>query len=893
MKRLFLLIPVLVFSLLANAKEIEIGSSTSNIIHYTIAASSTSDGDVIVLTDAGPYVNSKANSDDYTKISKNVTIKAASGIHPVIKFEVPIQARDGKSGKFIGIKFDGSSLQYDHFIYFKDGNDNELEFEDCEFYNSSKFIVNVPSSTKAKSLVFRNCKFYDNTTNRGILNQGNIGHLGVYGCEFSGFVKDVIDGYTGTSHVDSCIVKNSYFHNHSRGSIFFEASTVDGTQTCDKLIVKNSTFANINGSGDYHSVIDIRPYSSTNTIKVEVDHCTFYNNTVINSDHANIRTANISDVTVSNCIFAYPSAYATRATYCTGGGNINNCLTYNYTADGTKGHAYGCTVNAASSVGNPLFTNAASGDFTFANNWVTMSLSPACGAATDGSDLGDPRWYTDPVVASTDFASPGYYFDGEHASLGGKVRLDANNYIEYYNNKPSGTATWKIHATKACALQATLNMYSAANDHNFSIEVTDAEGAAVGSVAEAGRNANVGDLELSGRIILPSAGDYTVRLINDMDWSEVVIKGITLMSVGKAFTDIPGTLDPYDANTSSRAYAAAGGLYFAENPGSHNIITEWGSWKVRAAETGTFLFTMNVTSTDRQSYKITIFDDEDNVIDVYESANMELGDKTLTHYAYLAAGDYTVKVQPTYPWSHGHMVSLVVSTPADLTTLDQAAENNSVISANNGLEKKLQLTRTITGGMYNTICLPFSVVPEKAKEVFGSDVQLMVMSSATIDGEYLYLVFSDATSSGISAGTPYLIKTSRNIVNPVFAPATISAVVAGATGGTAADYIGTLIKAEIPANENNLFLGADNKLQFSTEAVTIKGFRGYFNITAAGAPRRARLVTEEEQVVTELELVNGQLPETFGNQAQKFINNGQLIIVKDGAHYNALGVRVK
>ena len=538
MRKLFLLLPALVLSLFANAKEIEISSSTSNIIHSTIAASTTSDGDIIVLTDAGPYVNSKANNDDYTKIAKNVTIKAADGIQPVIKFEVPIQARDGKSGKFIGIKFDGSSLQYDHFIYFKDGNDNDLEFEDCEFYNSSKYIVSVPASTKANSLVFKNCKFYNNSTNRGILNQGNIGRLELDGCEVSNFVKEFIHGYSGTSHVDECVVNDCYFHDNSRSSIMFVASTVDGTQTCDQLTVTNSTFANIDASGEYESVIDIRPYgtAATDAIQVLVDHCTFYNNTVKNSDHANIRTAYLSDVTVSNCIFYYPSEYATRATYCTGGGNINNCLTYNYTAEGTKGHAYGATVNAASIVADPLFNNLANNKYTFAGDWTTtpMSLSPARGAATDASDLGDPRWYTAETLPSTNFASP-YILLGEKAILSGSFALNGNNYIQSQNSTTPGLAIWKIQAERQGSIQVTLNIAADnTSGHRYEIAIYDAENNLVGTPLAESENAwSAGD-KILGSFDIPAVGNYTIKLTNDCNYSSTILEGITLTYLGGA-----------------------------------------------------------------------------------------------------------------------------------------------------------------------------------------------------------------------------------------------------------------------------------------------------------------------------------------------------------------------
>ena len=1016
MKKLFLLIPALVLSLAISAKEIEIGSSESNIIHYTIAASTTSDGDVIVLTDAGPYVNSKANSDDYTKISKNVTIKAADGIHPVIKFEVPIQARDGKSGKFIGIKFDGSSLQYDHFIYFKDGNDNELEFEDCEFYNSAKFIVNVPSGSKAKSLVFKNCKFYDNATNRGILNQGIVGHLGVYGCEFSGFVKDVIDGYSGTSHVDSCIVKNSYFHNHSRSAIFFEASTVDGQQTCDKLIVKNSTFANINGTGDYHSVIDIRPYSSTNSIKIEVDHCTFYNNTSINSDHTNIRTANISDVTVSNCIFAHPEEYARRATYCTGGGNINNCLTYNYTAEGTKGHAYGATVNAASAVGNPLFNDLANNKYTFDGNWVTMDLSPARGAATDGSDLGDPRWYTDEVLPNVDFASP-YQFVGAKAVLDGKIWYDdVNEYLygDGEHNHYYGTATWKFHAMKAGIFGIAANINSGnTSSHKLRVEVLDADGNSVGEFAEQTST-------LPGTLVLPAVGDYKIILHDDQEWSSVKIDNVTISYIGGAVQNMPGTTNINEAWFSSNGTRTAGekivipagyqhegwvkwnvhfenaasykvkvninsgnghnytvGLYNGEDdptpitwgeggqtentspldlgskevpagdyilkvtnavqysdaelvsvqfiyeggavitlPGTltlaeavlsplaykedgtnyihftddehvSQVPDQWAKWNVQAA-TGVYSFTFDITSPNYGKYVITVLDDQNDEVFTHEYDKE--GDGSYTSPGIVLNGNYTVQMQNMQANSKGYITNIYATQDESIFVLDENQTDNGSIIALDGVKRKLKLMRSFTANRYYTICIPIDSYETELAGIFGAGYELWGISTAEQVGDEINLNFEQIAGSNFVNSTPYIIKPTVNVENPTFSNHTFH--VNGTTKArTAADFIGTFYKSEIPAGENNLYLQNDKLFYNETYNTPIKGTRAWIRLKPQGGANnvKAARIVLGGKVATEISLVNGELVDG----TVKTIENGQLVIIRDGVRYNVMGVKLQ
>lgn len=1025
MKKLFILSSVLFLSLLVYAKEIRISSETSNIIYSTIASSGTADGDVIVLTDAGPYVNSKSNSDDYTKLLKNITIKADDGVVPVVKLEVPIQGRNGKSGKFIGVKFDGTNLTaYDRLVYFNDANNNGVEFENCEFYNISKYIVQVTSGTKAQTLVFRNCKFHDNTSNRGILIQGTVGHLGFYGCEFSGFAKDVINGYETTSHVDSCIVDDCYFHNHSRSSIYFKASSVDGTQTCDKLVVKNSTFANVNASGDYTSVIDIRPYgtSTTDAIKVIVDHCTFYNNTVINSDHANIRTAYLSDVTVSNCIFAYPSEYAVRATYCTGGGNINNCLTYNYTASGTKGHAYGATVNAASTTGDPIFNDLANNKYTFDGNWSTMSMSPARGAATDGSDLGDPRWYSAEILPSTSFASA-YDLLPTKAKLSGRIELNASDHIRYKHTSDvtDGTAKWKLHIGKLCAIGAVAKRESGSTSGcQLTLTVKDADGNTVGTMA-AVRTDDDNDINLGGMLI-PEEGDYTFILTNSTASSGAILEKITLSYIGGAvqnmpattaineawfssggtradgkidfpdgyiqdgwvkwnvafasntycnvtvnvssdnghnytvalyrnedddspitvteggqtsaaspldlgamnvpagnyilkvtnsvqysdaqlvsvqFTsagggtvDIPGDIDFSEAMLSSNAYLDGDDLHFSDAAHKNHVADEFARWNIHA-DAGVYKFTYSVNGTDYGIYKLTIFDDEDN--EVYVASKGISNSGSYTTAAVYLDGDYVLQMQNVNNYSVGYLTALSAAAVAGVVTLNENAENTDVLTANKDVSKTIRLIRTVKGGMYNTICLPFGIGSTKLKAAFGDDVQVMEMTAATIDGSVLDLSFEDVTSSGIYQGTPYLIKTSKDVANPVFEAVTITVTEGDITTGNRANFIGNVISGTITASPDNLFLGANDKLYFPTGDTPIKGMRAYFHVhdAPAGVITRARIV-QSGNVVTEVELIDGEL--RFSDNApeatRKIIENGQVIIIRDGIRYNAIGIRL-
>ena len=843
MRKLFLLIPALVLSLLANAAVINItptspygeNDNLRKAVYYAAA------GDEIILAD-GTYF--EPSSGGYLELNKNITIKAAEGAHPIIQMQAYAKISNGANVSIDGLKFDGSAQgSYDYYIRFYDNSSTSLELNRCEFYGVKNIIITGKENTHTNSLTINNC----------------------------------------------------YFHNNAKQAIYFYASDTEGRETCDELTITNSTFANTTALTNWISLIDIRPYGSavTDAIKVIIDHCTFYNNPCVDSGHANIRTRYLSDVSVSNCIFMHPTELAQRAAYCDGGGSVSNCITYNFTKDSERaGITYGCTITNCVAA-DPLFTNAATGDFSFAGDWTTMELSPARGAATDGSDLGDPRWYSAETLPTTDFTSP-YQFIGIKALLAGNIRLNASNHIEYYNKSVCGTATWKIQATKAATLQVTLNMESGSSSgHKFQVDVLDADGENVGMLAEPSQSESDGDIELSGTIRIPAAGNYTVVLSNLTPWSSAKIEGITFSALGGAATDLPATLEPTKAVLSTLAYTEGGELYFTPDPDSKNLVNEWAMWKVNVASNSTFLFTMNVTSTNTQSYKITILDEESVEYDAFEKKPSS-GAQTLTHYFYLEAGEYYVKVQNTTSWSNGHVVSLVVTEP-DILVLDDNATDNSYLTTHEDEVTDIQIMRTLLPGMYNTICLPFPVNSISAlQEALGCEVELLQMSSAAIEGSVLTLEFS--ADGSMYQGKPFLIKPAKKVINPVFKSASIKRLTAGSTSGTAANFIGTFIKTTIPEDPNNLFLGANNNLYFPEGGdMPIKGMRAYFAVTgSSGAPVRQARIVAQGNVATEVELINGQLPSEFGgNVLRKSIENGQLIIIRDGVQYNALGVRVK
>lgn len=926
MRKLFFLIPAMLLSLAMSAATHEIGSGTSNILGTTVAAAA--ENDVIILTDdTDPYVNKYG--DDYTRLEKSLTIQAGEGVHPVVKYEVPFRSRYGHSVKFIGITFDGSSLShYDFYFRCYSNDDNNLEFENCEFLNCSKYIFQVYAGMKAGTLKFKNCRFHDNT-NRGILNQGTIDNLLIDGCEFSNFTGNpVIDNYTdatigkikingseffgntqymingiATSHADSCIITNCYVHNNAKSFVYFRASTKENVETCDGIIISNSTFENNDFSSISYSLIDINfaGTPATDDTQVLVDHCTFYNCPVTNSDYAAVKIVATHPL-VSNCIFALEQLDVKncRAIHMQDGREVRNCLTYNYVKDSNWGIRSGVTkTNCIKD--NPLFNDLANHKYTYAGEYP-LNVSPARGAATDGSDLGDPRWYTEATYPSTDFATPGYYCNGSHATLStSDIAYESNNnYIRYIDAKNPGTATWIINATRACYIQATLNLadnssHSTSQKHIFQVQVFDKDNNEVGSVEEGPAWTGDGfteyntDKTLAGCIYIPEAGQYTIQLLNNREHSKCGIYGVTLTYAGGDFVTIPSA-DPIPFADAILSEKATRSLSPAEiHFGSPNAA-QYAQWNAHASA-GLYDITFTFTGTNHGIYQLIIKQGNNTI---FSDTKGQGGSGSVSFESVMipADGDYVIQVANINPGADGYLTSVTAAAAAlaDAWIIDDEATTEDDIEAHKEVKYIPILKRSFVAGMYNTICVPFDSYDSELTSIFGAGYELLALESATLTDGVLVLNFQTVAGNSFAAGTPYLIKPTQDVVNPQFSKHTIHMYASNhVQHGGAADFIGTYIQKQLNA-DYDLFLGQNNILHFpSSTSAPLKGLRAYFHVTAASAQaiKRARIVTREE-VITEIDLVNGE-----NNGVIKTIENGQLIINLDGIRYNIMGGKIK
>ena len=271
-------------------------------------------------------------------INKNITIKAAEGAHPVIAQRYYIYFNNSAQVTFKGIKFDGG-------IY--GGNVGAYDHA---------------------------LRTYGTTAGDETLTLDD--------CEFANYPSYVIFVQRANRRLNTITISNCYFHNNVKYAIYIGKENGDTQQSCNALTITNTTFANVTGSYD---VIYYEAPDEQHTTSLNVDHCTFYNH-----PKRAIFWQQSSNLTVSNCIFAQPASVSYKSVECVGG-NITNCLTYNTGGYSSAANQQGCIT------GDPYFTNTQAGNYDF----TVASFSPAHNAGTDGENLGDLNWASDPSLHPT------------------------------------------------------------------------------------------------------------------------------------------------------------------------------------------------------------------------------------------------------------------------------------------------------------------------------------------------------------------------------------------------------------------------------------------------------------------------------------------------------------
>ena len=252
--------------------------------------------------------------------------------------------------------------------------------------------------------------------------------------------------------------------------------------------------------------------------------------------------------------------------------------------------------------------------------------------------------------------------------------------------------------------------------------------------------------------------------------------------------------------------------------------------------------------------------------------------------------------------------------------LSETTDNSAALTEWNGYEADVTLTRTLTGGMWNTLALPFSISSSNVTllnsflATQSASIDFRELKTSSYANGTLTLDFGEAAE--IKAGHPYLVKTSTN-VNFATLPATIDAAIANfslpydnpfknveissaivPTVTSVVDFIPTLGKTTIGNTGDDpnsiLFLATGNELwNPNTMPTYMKGFRGYFQLKgdAVGARSFAMNIDGETTAVSDLknneQIINNNGYDLQGRRMEGqptkkgvYIVNGKKVVIK-------------
>lgn len=223
-------------------------------------------------------------------------------------------------------------------------------------------------------------------------------------------------------------------------------------------------------------------------------------------------------------------------------------------------------------------------------------------------------------------------------------------------------------------------------------------------------------------------------------------------------------------------------------------------------------------------------------------------------------------------------------------------ETMTILRRYNGQHIDVTLGRTFKGGMWNTVCLPFSLETlegtpfEGAQVIAFTDAQI----ATTEDGQELVLAFEPVQS--MQAGVSYLVKVAEDITSPLFENvlllmkdphvARVNLDFTRDVTHNGFTFHGVISQKSVSPT-NTLFLGENNTLYHPSAEGTMKGFRAYFEVPATAAQLPARISLNQGGTPTDIIVTKEPTDATTGSALApaKVLKDGEVVITTGENEY--------
>ena len=293
---------------------------------------------------------------------------------------------------------------------------------------------------------------------------------------------------------------------------------------------------------------------------------------------------------------------------------------------------------------------------------------------------------------------------------------------------------------------------------------------------------------------------------------------------------------------------------------------------------------MAMVTADNLSFWMTLLETE-NYYGTYESdmfSNIWYGGDDAIQLQAYGEGIYTSNALTvsfiSEPDAEGNATKYNFTLTHKTITLT-TGDNSDVIEANIGETVNVKIERSFTANNgYYTLCVPFDM----PASVIGKAYQISSITEHAAQG--IDVEFTEVAN--MLAGQPYLIKP-NTIDNPIVAAVTISNSTPTAVT-VAGEGISITMQGMFNSDgQTNGLYWVGNGGYLYNDNVSTNGLCAYFNIsTPSSVAPRMRVVTGEN-ATTGLDQIVAP-----AGQAVKAIENGQLIIIRDGVKYNVQGQKL-
>ena len=228
--------------------------------------------------------------------------------------------------------------------------------------------------------------------------------------------------------------------------------------------------------------------------------------------------------------------------------------------------------------------------------------------------------------------------------------------------------------------------------------------------------------------------------------------------------------------------------------------------------------------------------------------------------------------------------------------LRDTEDNSNILNVELDKTTNVRVFRSLTAGMYNTLCLPFDLATLDGTALEGAELLELdeVEVTETETTQDIRILFTEA--DGLTAGKPYLIQPTNDITQPLeFDDVVITTTEGSVMGSSIVTFNGILSpKTFYEGDKSSLFLTSNNILAWPNVTANMNGMRAYFQLTEAEESRpmqvSARISVDRGSTTEDIIVL---LPTDSQETATKIMRNGIIYILRNGEIYTLQGTKLK